>query len=152
MSLLAKIQEDIQKELLSYDWFKNVPTVTDDKGDVATEVNQKILELGLVVVIEIEKIEVEFQNVGSTAIRLPIVFTVIESVLLNRDELKGTGKTAKDVIEHLFAVFNPVRATEENHKLPCTLESADLINDVGGKLIYQVLGTVQAGWKLSPET
>jgi hypothetical protein len=31
MSLLFKIQEDIQKELLSYDWFKNVPTVVDHR-------------------------------------------------------------------------------------------------------------------------
>lgn len=150
MSLLSKIQEDIQKELLSYDWFKNVPTVTDDKGDVETEVNNKILELGLVVVIEIEKINVEFEGVGSAAIELPVVFTVIENVILNREEGKGTGKTAKDVMEHLFAIFNPIRAAEAGKELPCTLQGADLINDVGGKLIYQVNGTVQAGWTLSP--
>jgi hypothetical protein len=122
-------------------FWSNVPVLTPERGDIGDQMERKIAELGMCAAIEILKGKVEYQAVGVGAISMPVAITISENVLLHRAGDGWNGKTAMSAVMDVLLAFNPQRAAQ-----PITIEDWDMLNDTGGRLVFQVNGTARAGW------
>ena len=131
------------------EYFKNVPVVVDDKGDVDTQIDVALQQTGLGIVIECIEGKVLYQAVGSSAVELQPTLTITENVLINRDpsNTSASGKTASDVLCNLLALFNPLTASAAGRELPLYMSSWDLLSNMGSTIIYQIKCRANAGWK-----
>ena len=143
MNPIDEIKAEVVRRVNAHPFFKNIQCISDEAGDLDTQVVKKLGELGLVVVFEILKGDVQFEGVGAYGINLAPTFTITEQVLMNRDEKSQgyTGKTATDVVCQLFAIFNPLGGTH-----PIRPTAFNLINNTGSVITYQITGKCAAGW------
>jgi len=131
----------------SHDFFKSIPCIWDEKGDVDTQIEVKMLSIGMGIVLECNQGKVVNQAVGSQDVRMTPTITITENVLINRDpaNASSSGKRAADIVCELFAIFNP--ATSQT-PLPIYLDEFEVVNNTGSVITYQITGRANAGWKI----
>jgi len=146
LNMIDQLKKSVVDLVNSKPFFENLKVISDEKGDLDIEIEKKIISIGMSIVFECNEGRVSKPGMGSSAMDLMPTFTIEENVLINRnpDNPDASGKTATDVVCELFAVFNPMTATEP---LPITLEKFETINNTGNVVRYQIIGKVQVGWK-----
>jgi hypothetical protein len=141
--------EETKKRIVDFanarPFFQQIPVITDERGDVETQVQVALNKLGLSTVFEMNSGAVKYPGVGCYSIDLVPTFTITERVLLNRNEKAAnfTGKIATDVLCELYAIFHPMQAGGS----PLYLTGHSVENNTGGVIIYQLTGKLSAGWK-----
>ena len=98
--LLQLIQDSV--DTLNGDAFFNDPVesrrivvITQNVGDIETEVQTKVANLGISVVAVMPLVKMPETLAGSVSLRVPLVFEVVENVTLNQ----GNGGTGKSILE-----------------------------------------------------
>jgi hypothetical protein len=129
-------QQAIVKDLEADGFFSNVPVIDQNKGDVLAEVDAAIKGLGLAVTVEITEGELNSEGLGDA--QQDVIITVEENVLINRAE-GGTGKECTDVVVAIVLRFHPFLRGAAGPS-PVLLTKYKPVNDVGNKLVYQLLG------------
>jgi hypothetical protein len=137
---LTQICRQIADQLRARPFWSNVEVLTPERGDIESTVEAAIQKLGLCAAIEITKGTVQFQAVGAVAMELPITITITEHVVLHRGDA-WDGKTAMSALMDMLVAFNPVQTAQL-----MTVSGFELVNDTGGRLVFQVNGTARAGW------
>jgi hypothetical protein len=147
---LDAIKKAAADYIVSFDAFKNIGVIVDDKGDVETQIAVKLQSLGIGIVLECNEGRVEYPAVGSTAVALSPTLTITENVLINRDpaNTQASGKTAADLVCELFAIFNPLAASAAGTQLPIILQDFEVVSNTGSLIVYQIKGRANAGWTI----
>jgi hypothetical protein len=129
----------------SHEYFSNVPVLNNIKGDIESQINAKLEELGLVVSFETPKGKTDYPGLGSSAITSPCFFNIIECVVINRDpgNKAASGKTATDVVCELIAIFNP-----QSRSIKFDVTDYEEIPTVDGYTQWRVNGTAKLGWTI----
>lgn len=134
---IKRSQQAIVKDLEADSFFTNVPVIDQNKGDVLADVEAGIKKMGLAVTVEVPEGALNIEGLGDA--EQDVIITVEENVLLNRAE-GGTGKEATDVVTAIILRFHPYLRGSAIGPSPVQISKFKLENDVGGKLVYQLLG------------
>lgn len=106
---LLLIQQLIADRLDGDAWFDLIPVISENLGDVATIVEIAVAKIGCCVVVETPTANCSHPNVPSIDFdEIPIVVTVWENVLLNRDtnNASASQKYALDTAQVIVALIH----------------------------------------------
>lgn len=149
---LLQIQQLIADKLDADVWFDQIPVITENLGDVASIVDIAVSKLGSCVVVETPTANCSHPNAPAIEFdEVPIVVTVWENVLLNRDANNESASNLKaldtaQVICALLHHFQP----EGWNTLICvvpTIEKADDPQLVG----YHCRFRISCGLRYTPQ-
>ena len=91
---LLTIQLAIQARLKSDEWFKNIPVIAQDKGDITNQVEIGVSKIGAAVIILTPSADVTHPNIpGPYLGDVTIIVACVENVTINRSN-NGSKKNA----------------------------------------------------------
>lgn len=128
---LLELQELIATRLDNDQWFDRIPVITENLGDVATIVDIAVSKLGSCVVVETPTANCSHPNVPAVEFdEVPIVVTVWENVILNRDadNTAASNKKALETAQVICALlhhFEPGTGWNTIITTTPTIEKAD---------------------------
>lgn len=150
---LLELQELIATKLDNDQWFDQIPVITENLGDVATIVEIAVSKLGSCVVVETPTANLSHPNTPAVQFdEVPLVVTVWENVLLNRDTNNADASNQKaletaQVIVALLHHFEPGTGWNTIIATTPTIEKADDPELVG----YHVRFRTACGFRYTPQ-
>lgn len=149
---LLQLQQIVADRLDADMWFDLIPVITENLGDVAKIVEIAVAKLGSCVVVETPTANCSHPNVPAIEFdEIPIVVTVWENVLLNRDTNNDSAsqKAAIDTAQVICALIHHYQPSGWNTFICVTptIEKADDPDLVG----YHCRFRIAAGLRYTPQ-
>lgn len=137
IDFITQGEEQIQKALLSENFFQGITVLKSANGDLAAKIEEAIATLGLFIGLRIAEGKIPVPG-DSEPWKLFVVIS--ENALLNRGE-GSTGKTARLVLQKII-----VAAAKNN----INLETATEIIADDGPIVWQITGTAEVYFPCEP--